>query len=137
LVCCQNILNTLDSSWTASSGPRSATPAWIGTTAQYLPDFVDSDYRHTDPLADAVNNKLMFSRVMRALDVPHPRVFGYLHRGWFHPIDPARGADGRGHGAARPARAPRPPRPESCARLRRPRRHDPRARRFDEALGWI
>lgn len=57
--------------------------------AQYLPDFVDSDYRHTDPLADAINNKLIFPRVMRALGVPHARVFGYLHRGWFHPTGPA------------------------------------------------
>jgi hypothetical protein len=50
----------------------------------YLPDFVDSDCHHEHPLADTLNNKLVFSRVMRALGMPSPRVLAYIRRGALH-----------------------------------------------------
>jgi len=52
--------------------------------AEYLPDLVDTEFHFDNPLAGGLNNKLLFSRALQALGVPHARVFGYLHHGVFH-----------------------------------------------------
>jgi hypothetical protein len=52
--------------------------------AEYLPDLVDTEYFFDNPLADSMNDKLLFARALQAFGVRHARVLGYLHRGVLH-----------------------------------------------------